>query len=405
MSRVSSTESNMKIVALVVAAGRGARMGGEIPKQYQNLADTPVLRRTLENLIKIPVISNVCVVIHPDDMDLYTTAAEGLPILPPVIGGAERQDSVLAGLTAISAQNAPDYVLIHDAARPLVVADVVHRIIEALNDGASGAIPALPVADTLKAVSPDKTITHTVDRTHLWRAQTPQGFVFADIYQAHTAATQTVTDDISLLEKSGYSVKIVQGDARLSKLTEPADFQDLERYLRPQSMDIRTGFGLDVHRFEPGNAVILAGVSIPFHKTLRGHSDADVALHALTDALLGSISAGDIGDHFPPSEPKWRGVESAVFLKHAADLIHETGGYITQVDLTIICEAPKIGPHRHAMRNTIAQILNIDVDRVSVKATTTERLGFTGREEGIAAQAIATVSLPQHSKLQESDLC
>lgn len=380
-----------RCVALVVAAGRGRRFGGDLPKQYLSLGGRMVLRHSLARLAAHPGISAVRAVIHPDDRLFYDIAAAGLPLLDPVYGGETRQDSVRLGLESLS-DLAPDLVLIHDGARPFIDQGTVSRVLFAL-DSHPGAIPALAVADTIKRAE-DGLITGTVDRSSLWRAQTPQGFRYADILDAHRrAAGRELTDDAAVAEQAGLPVALVAGSEDNVKITTLADLERAARAFQGPG-EIRTGSGYDVHRFAPGTAVNLCGVAVPHDFALEGHSDADVALHALTDAILGAISAGDIGHHFPPSDPRWKGASSDHFLRHAASLVAGLGGNIRHVDLTIICERPKIGPHRLAMAAKVAEILAITQDRVSVKATTTEGLGFTGRREGIAAQAVATVHLP-----------
>ena len=391
----------MRIAALVVAAGRGARAAraGGLPKQYVALAGVPVLRRTLDALVAVHAIDVVQVVIHPDDGSSYEAAVAPVldKLLPPVLGGATRQASVKAGLEAL-ARLAPDVVLIHDAARPFVAPGLVDRLVAAL-DRWDGAIPGLQLSDTLKRARADGSIEATVARDGLWRAQTPQGFRFAAILAAHraaaTAGRHDFTDDAAIAEWQGLGVALVDGSERNIKLTTAEDLVMAERVLSGPSLpDIRTGTGFDVHRFATGDHVWLCGVRIPHTHRLDGHSDADVALHALTDALLGAIADGDIGKHFPPSEPRWKGAASHMFLEDAARRVRERGGRISNVDLTILCEAPRIGPHRDAMRSAIAGMLAIAVERVGVKATTTEQLGFTGRREGIAAMATATVVMP-----------
>ncbi|GAA4258189.1 bifunctional 2-C-methyl-D-erythritol 4-phosphate cytidylyltransferase/2-C-methyl-D-erythritol 2,4-cyclodiphosphate synthase [Azospirillum formosense] len=379
-------------IALIVAAGIGQRFGAEQPKQYLDLAGQPVLRRTVEAFRRHPKVSAVRVVINPAFRDLYDAAVAGLDLPEPVAGGASRQDSVRNGLEAL-AESAPDLVLIHDAARPLIDADTIDAVIAAL-DTHPAALAAVPVADTLKR-GEDGLVAGTVDRDGLWRAQTPQGFRFPEILAAHrSAAGLELTDDAAVAERAGLPVALVPAREENFKVTTPADLTRAARALDSALSDIRTGSGFDVHRFAEGDHVTLCGVRVPHTHRLDGHSDADVGLHALTDAILGALCAGDIGSHFPPSDPQWRGADSALFLKHAAELVTARGGRIAHVDVTIICERPKVGPHREAMTARVAEILGMPVDRVSVKATTTERLGFTGRGEGIAAQAMATVRLP-----------
>ena len=381
-------------IALVVGAGRGHRFGGEKPKQYSMLSGIPVISRTLSTFSSHPSITAVRAVIHPDDRDLYNDATSKYDIenlLEPVDGGKTRQDSVRLGLESLS-DFAPDLVLIHDAARPFVSHEVVDRVIEALATS-KGAIAALPVHDTLKSFD-GAHVTGTIDRNGLWRAQTPQGFHFLDILQAHqncagTANTEPLTDDAAVAEKAGLAVQLVGGSEENVKITTMEDLMQAERTLG--GYEQRTGMGFDVHRFCQGDFVMLGGIKIPHSYALDGHSDADVALHALTDALLGAIGEDDIGSHFPPGDVQWKGAPSELFLTGALDLITDKGALIVNVDVTIICEAPKIGPYRTIMKENIAKILAIEETRGSVKATTTERLGFTGRKEGIAAQAIATV--------------
>ena len=379
-------------IALIVAAGSGERFGGELPKQYLHLAGQPLLRRAIEAFRRHPAVSGVQVVYQPAHRDLYDAAVAGLALPEPVPGGATRQDSGRLGLERLaeSPTGGPDLVLIHDAARPLVDAATITRVVEALRHSPA-AIAAVPVIDTLKK-GVDGVTAGTVDRAGLWRAQTPQGFRFSTILEAHRRlAGAGLTDDAAVAEAAGLPVALVLGSPDNLKVTTPVDLERAHRLLGSGLPDVRTGMGFDVHRFAPGDAVMLCGVRVPHSHRLEGHSDADVALHALTDALLGAIAAGDIGSHFPPSDPQWRGVDSTVFLRHAADLVRERGGVITSLDVTIICERPKVGPHRAAMTARLAEVLAVEIGRISVKATTTEKLGFTGREEGIAAQAIATV--------------
>ncbi|KAA0683961.1 bifunctional 2-C-methyl-D-erythritol 4-phosphate cytidylyltransferase/2-C-methyl-D-erythritol 2,4-cyclodiphosphate synthase [Roseomonas genomospecies 6] len=379
-------------IALIVAAGSGQRFGAEQPKQYLDLAGKPVLRHTVEAFLRHPKVSAVRVVINPAFRDLYDAAVAGLDLPEPVAGGASRQDSVRNGLEAL-ADSAPDRVLIHDAARPLIDAATIDAVVAAL-DSHPAALAAVPVADTLKRGEAGL-VTGTVDRSGLWRAQTPQGFRFPEILAAHRdAAGLELTDDAAVAERAGLPVALVPAREENFKVTTPDDLTRAARALDDALSDIRTGTGFDVHRFAEGDHVTLCGVRVPHSHALDGHSDADVGLHALTDAILGALCAGDIGSHFPPSDPQWRGADSALFLKHAAELVTARGGRIAHVDVTIICERPKVGPHREAMTARVAEILGMPADRVSVKATTTERLGFTGRGEGIAAQAVATVRLP-----------
>jgi 2-C-methyl-D-erythritol 4-phosphate cytidylyltransferase/2-C-methyl-D-erythritol 2,4-cyclodiphosphate synthase len=376
---------------LVVAAGRGSRFGGEIAKQWLDLGGRPVLRHSLAVLAAHPDIAHVRVVIHSDDRTFYDAAAAGLGLDEPVIGGPTRQDSVRFGLESL-AELSPERVLIHDGARPFVDGPLIDRVLAALSTY-PGAIPALPVHDTLKRAE-GPLIGATVPRAGLWRAQTPQGFRYPEILTAHRAAAgRELTDDAAVAEAAGLAVALVPGSEDNLKITTVDDLgRAARRVERPG--EIRVASGFDVHRFGAGDRVTLCGVSIPHDAGLEGHSDADVALHALTDALLGTIGAGDIGRHFPPTDPRWKGADSALFLAHAGSLVKAHGGEIVHLDLTIICERPKVGPRRAAMVARTAEILGIAPQRVSVKATTTEGLGFTGRREGIAAQAVATVRLP-----------
>jgi len=384
-------------VALVVAAGRGERFGGAKPKQYADLAGRPLLRHSLAALSRHAAIGGVRTVIDPDDEAFYETASSGLDLLPPVAGGTSRQDSVRRGLESLE-DLAPKLVLIHDGARPFVPHDLIDRILAALGE-APGAIAAVRLADTVKRES-EGCIVGTVDRDGLWRAQTPQGFRYADILKAHRAASDetSLTDDAAVAERAGLAVRLVEGDPANLKVTTTADLEQAARWLAG-AQEIRIGSGFDVHRFGPGDRVRLCGVDVPHDFALAGHSDADVGLHALVDAILGALAAGDIGEHFPPSDPQWRGADSALFAARARDLVAARGGRIVNVDVTLVCERPKIGPYRLAMTARLAGLLGIETDRVSVKATTTERLGFTGRGEGIAAQATATLALPRHHDL------
>jgi len=388
----------LRTAVVVVAAGRGTRVGGDLPKQYAAIAGRPVLAHTLAAFQDHPAVDRIVVVIHPDDRDLYERAVEGGAgkLISPVAGGASRQASVLAGLEALAPES-PDLVLIHDAARPFVDRATVDRVIAALAS-ADGALAALPVADTLKRRAADGTTAGTVERAGLWRAQTPQGFRFGRILAAHrraaAAGRSDLTDDAAVAEWAGLPVQLVTGSEQNIKITTAEDLAMAAERLSPPR-EIRTGQGFDVHRFRDGDHVWLCGVRIPHDHGLEGHSDADVGLHALTDALLGTIGDGDIGQHFPPSDPKWKGAASHLFLADAARRVRERGGRVINVDVTLLCEAPRIGPHRTAMAARVAEILGLTPDRVGVKATTTEQLGFTGRREGIAALAIATVSLPE----------
>jgi 2-C-methyl-D-erythritol 4-phosphate cytidylyltransferase/2-C-methyl-D-erythritol 2,4-cyclodiphosphate synthase len=375
--------------AVIVAAGSGSRAGG--PKQWRPLAGKPVVRWSAEALLAAGA-RRLAVVVPSGGPAEAQAALAGLAGWTAVAGGATRADSVQAGLRALRA-DAPEAVLIHDAARPFVTAAHVRALLAALTD-ADGALPALPVADTLKRAE-DGLIEETAARDGLWRAQTPQAFRWRAIVDAYAAlpADAEATDDAAVVERAGGRVRLTPGDPRLMKLTFPEDFAMAEA-LAGGARVVRTGLGLDAHRWGAGETVWLCGVPIAHDQTLIGHSDADAGLHAITDAILGAIGAGDIGDHFPPTDPQWKGAPSDVFLRRAAQLVTERGGRVSNVDVTLVCERPKIKPHREAMRARLAEILSLPVDAVSVKATTTEGMGFPGRQEGLAAQAIATVELP-----------
>lgn len=380
-----------RLAILIVAAGKGVRAGGALPKQYVRLLGKPMLRWTIEAFKDFPD-ARIQVMIGPDQRDLYDEAVAGLDLPPPGFGGATRQETVRHGLELLEPE-APDYVLIHDAARPFISKPIVDGVIAALEAGADGAVPHVPVSDTLRKLEDGKWVT--VPREGLLRAQTPQGFRFASILAAHRAFADTeVTDDTALGELAGHKIVATAGETNNMKVTTPEDFTTAQTFLAARLGEPRTATGYDVHKFGPGDHIWLCGLKIPHSEGLVGHSDADVGLHALTDALLGTISDGDIGMHFPPTDERWRGATSSIFLAHAASLVAEKGGTIVHVDVTIICERPKVGPHREAMRAQIAEILKLDLSRVSVKATTTEGLGFTGRREGIASMASATVRLP-----------
>ncbi len=393
----------MSVAALIVAAGRGVRASGaeDRPKQYATIGGVPMIAKTIAAFAAHPSVDDILVVINPDDEALYRAASEPYTgrLREAVAGGARRQDSVRAGLEAL-ASAAPSSVLIHDAARPFVPAELIDRVIDGL-DTHQGVLPALPVTDSLKRAEHGR-VTETVARESLWQAQTPQGFKFDAILAAHRAAAKepgrNFTDDCGVAEWFGLDVALVAGAESNRKLTTAEDLRIADELVQKKGErstgTIRVASGYDVHAFGPGDAVTLCGVSIPHPKRLVGHSDADVGLHALTDALLGTIADGDIGVHFPPSDARWRGAPSELFLKHAASRIEQRGGTIVHVDITLLCEAPRIGPYRDRMRERIAAILGLDVAQVSVKATTNEGLGFIGRGEGIAATATATVSLP-----------
>jgi 2-C-methyl-D-erythritol 4-phosphate cytidylyltransferase/2-C-methyl-D-erythritol 2,4-cyclodiphosphate synthase len=363
-----------------------------MPKQYLPLGGTSVLRHAVDAFVTHSRIDGVLVAIRPEDRNAYDTAVAGLELLPPIPGGAERQDSVRLSLEAL-APHRPERVLIHDGARPFPDAALIERVLDTL-DRAPAAIPGLPLGDTIKRVT-DGVISETVDRAGLWRVQTPQGFHFEAILDAHRrAAGQALTDDAAVAEAAGITPLIVAGSDGNLKVTTANDLAAAERLIAARLSDIRVGQGFDVHPFGHGDRLMVCGVEIPHSHGVIGHSDADVGLHALTDAVLGAIGAGDIGMHFPPSDPQWKGASSDRFLAHAVGLVRAKGGSIAALDVTIICERPKISPHRAAMVARVAEIVSLSTDRISVKATTTEKLGFTGRGEGIAAQAVATVRLP-----------
>ncbi len=380
----------MATIALILAAGNGTRFGGEAPKQYQNLAGQPVLRRAVQTFLSHPLIDAVRVVIGPRDHSQYHRALGDLPLLAPVVGGVSRQQSGRLGLESLQGDT-PRHVLIHDAARPCLPSIVIDRVLDALRDNPA-AVPALPVADTIKRGDSQGLASETVDRRDLWRAQTPQGFHYNRILAAHQAATdRNLTDDAAVAAAAGLAVKLVEGSVENIKLTTAEDLRRAEYAFG--DAEIRVGNGIDVHRFCPGDRVTLCGVAIPHDQALSGHSDADVGWHALTDAILGALSDGDIGEHFSPDDERWRDADSAIFLAAAAARVALAGAEITHVDITMICQAPKLAPHRQAMRERTAATLGIPLRRVSIKATTTEGLGFTGRGEGIAAQATATLRL------------
>jgi 2-C-methyl-D-erythritol 4-phosphate cytidylyltransferase/2-C-methyl-D-erythritol 2,4-cyclodiphosphate synthase len=379
------------IAAIIVAAGQGQRAGGPVPKQFQPLLGDSVLRRSAM-AFALPEIRLLQIVTSADRRAETEAALDGVMCLPFATGGATRQESVRNGLEALVPYT-PDFVLVHDAARPLVSAALIRRVTERLEEGAAAAIPLVAVADTLKRDDADEWTT--VPRDALYRAQTPQGFRFASLLTAHRDfANAGVTDDMALAELAGLPITRVAGEETNLKITTEEDFSHAARLLRGTMSEYRTGLGFDAHRFTTGDHVWLCGIRIAHTAGLEGHSDADAGLHALTDAILGALGAGDIGRHFPPTDEKWRGAPSSQFLAHAARLVAEAHGAIVHCDVTLICERPKIEPHREAMRARIAEILGLDISRVSVKATTTEGMGFTGRREGLAAQAIATVRLP-----------
>ncbi|MGD9543081.1 MAG: bifunctional 2-C-methyl-D-erythritol 4-phosphate cytidylyltransferase/2-C-methyl-D-erythritol 2,4-cyclodiphosphate synthase [Methylocystis sp.] len=403
---MGAAHDQSSIAILVVAAGRGSRAGDGLPKQYRALAGPTLLARTLRGLHMAMPQASLKVVIHKDDLEHYAASAAELAswererLMTPTFGGASRQESVRNGLEALAAEGAPDIVLIHDAARPFADAALVGRAIQAAEIHGAAA-PGVPLADTIKEIDAAGIVVATPDRARLRAVQTPQSFRFDLILEAHRAAAaggREYTDDAMIAEAAGVKVHIFEGDAANFKLTTQQDFARAMELLKQPGFadlpDIRMGQGYDVHAFGPGDAVWLGGVSIPHTHGLAGHSDADVLSHAITDAILGAIAEGDIGAHFPPSDPQWKGAASSIFLARACDLVRARGGAIANVDATIICEAPKIGPHREGIRESLAATMGVDIGRVAVKATTTERLGFTGRQEGMAALAIATVRLP-----------
>jgi 2-C-methyl-D-erythritol 4-phosphate cytidylyltransferase / 2-C-methyl-D-erythritol 2,4-cyclodiphosphate synthase len=376
--------------ALIVAAGRGERAEGLVPKQYRPLGGKPALRWAVEAFVRNPEVHRVQVVIAEAEAARWREAMAGITLPAPVSGGTTRQESVRKGLEAL-AVSPPDRVLIHDAARPFVTSALIARVAEALGT-AEAVAPMVAVSDTLRRMEDDHYAL--VLRQGLLRAQTPQGFVFAKILAAHRRfAGDAVTDDFALAERAGLALATVPGEELNLKLTTNDDFILAERIAAGALDDVRTGTGFDVHRFGPGDHVWLCGIRVAHDRSLEGHSDADAGLHALTDAILGALAEGDIGTHFPPTDERWRAAPSHLFLEHAASLVRARGGIIAHVDVTLICERPKISPHRDAMRTRLAEILNLEVARVSVKATSTEGLGFTGRCEGIAAQAAATLRL------------
>lgn len=388
------------VAALIVAAGRGTRAGDGPPKQYRPLAGRQVLAWAADALISSTDVGRVLVVIDPADRPLLDAALpQGAKVLPPVAGGATRQASVLAGLESLAA-DPPDIVLVHDAARPFASADLIKAAIARIRDGAAGAVPGLAVVDTIKSVDAGECVVGTPERAGLRAVQTPQAFAYAPLLAAHRAAAEQgvagLTDDASVMEWAGHAVVVFPGEADNTKITHPQDFAEAERRLAGGAMlnDVRVGQGYDVHAFAEGDHVWLGGIRIAHDRGVLAHSDGDVVLHAATDAILGALADGDIGTHFPPSDPQWKGASSDRFLAHAAALLATRGGRLAMLDVTVVCEAPKIGPHREAIRARMAQILGVTPDRIAIKATTSEKMGFTGRREGLAALALATVRLP-----------
>jgi 2-C-methyl-D-erythritol 4-phosphate cytidylyltransferase/2-C-methyl-D-erythritol 2,4-cyclodiphosphate synthase len=386
-----------KVAAVVVAAGRGYRAGGDMPKQYRAIAGEPVIRPTLTAFLRHPLVDAVQPVIRPDDADAFRIATAGLDnLLPPVPGGATRQASVRAGLQALRAA-APELVLIHDAARPFLSGDLISRAIAAATQHGA-AVPAIAITDTVKQIDAQDMISETLDRSRLRTVQTPQAFAYDLIVALHgraaAAGREDFTDDAALAEWAGHRVNAFPGESTNVKLTTNDDFERAEMLRLAALADVRTGNGFDVHAFGDGDHVMLGGVRIPHTRGVTGHSDADVALHALVDAILGALAEGDIGVHFPPSDPQWRGASSDRFLAFACERVRARSGMIAHLDVTIVCETPRVGPHRDAMRTRIAAIAGIPIGRVAVKATTSEKMGFTGRGEGLVAMATATVRLP-----------
>jgi len=383
-----------KTVVIIVAAGRGSRAGNGPAKQYRSIAGVPLLRRTLNTVSELLPTALIQVVIGPDDIDLYNQATVGIELLPPVTGGASRQESVYNGLKA-AAELEPTNVLVHDAARPFISANIIAALMDSLAvNSVQAVVPVVPIVDTLNRVS-EGAVTERVDRQGLYSVQTPQGFKFSALLEAHRSAKGSeLTDDGAVMEAAGHKVHVCTGDGGNFKITHEEDFMKAETCIMNGLGDIRTGTGYDVHRFEAGDHLWLCGVQLPFTKTLKGHSDADVALHAVTDAILSAVAEGDIGTHFPPNDEKWRGASSDIFVRRAAEIIREKSGVVANIAVCIVCEEPKVGPHRALMTERLASLLDIDPKRVSVQATTTEKLGFTGRKEGIAAQATATIRLP-----------
>jgi 2-C-methyl-D-erythritol 4-phosphate cytidylyltransferase / 2-C-methyl-D-erythritol 2,4-cyclodiphosphate synthase len=386
-----------RVAAVIVAGGRGERAGGAVPKQYRSVAGSPAIHTTLAAFCDHQQIDIVQPVIHPADESLFRAASAGLGKLrEPVAGGTTRQISVRSGLHALQ-PHAPELVLIHDAARPFLTGDLIARAVESgRRHGA--AIPGLAIADTVKVITEDASVTETLDRSRLRTVQTPQAFGFALIADAHrraeAAGRDDFTDDAALAEWAGHRVSVFEGEAGNVKLTTNEDFARAELMHAATLTDVRTGNGFDVHAFADGDHVMLGGVRIPHRRGVTGHSDADVALHALVDAILGALAEGDIGQHFPPSDPQWRGASSDRFLAFACERVRVRGGIIGHLDVTVVCEAPRVSPYRDAMRARIAEIAGIAIERVAIKATTSEQLGFTGRGEGLVAMATATLRLP-----------
>jgi len=391
MESSASHDNPIPFSVLIVAGGSGTRLGGDIPKQYQKIGNETVLNHTIRAFLSCAGLKEIRLVCDPDHVKWYHDTVHGFKMAPPAPSGKDRKNSVYNGLNEFINLKNEDIILIHDAARPFISTDEILALVKAVHNSGAATM-AVPVSDTLLRND------ETVDRKDMWAVQTPQGFTYGLIHQAHHTFKDRndFTDDASLVRALGHKVAIIPGKRENFKITTADDLEMAEKLMNSASFEVRTGLGFDVHAFdnEKSGPIRLGGIDIPFDKALSGHSDADVGLHAITDALLGSIAAGDIGQHFPPSDPQWRGVDSAVFLKHAIDLVTAQNGAITLIDLTFMCEAPKIGPVREAMQDRIAAITGLPTTRISIKATTTERLGFTGRGEGIAAQALVTVQFP-----------
>jgi 2-C-methyl-D-erythritol 4-phosphate cytidylyltransferase/2-C-methyl-D-erythritol 2,4-cyclodiphosphate synthase len=389
----------MSVAVVIVAGGAGFRAGGELPKQYQLIGGRPVIWWTLKAFVDHPGVSHVQTVIGAGHGSLFAEATEGLKVAPPVIGGDTRQDSCRIGIAACTGAGLQK-VLIHDAARPFVSADLISHVIAEL-DRSEGVVPGLPVADTMK-FAPGGLVERTVDRQGLWGVQTPQGFDLKSILVAHEKAYDQdlggLTDDAAVAEKFGIKVRVIAGHVENRKLTTAEDIREADQFLMAKANserpDVRVGQGIDFHEFEGGDAVVLCGIKIPHDRKLKGHSDADAAMHALTDAILGALGEGDIGTFFPPSDAQWKGVSSAIFLRKAIELLNERNGIIANVDITILTEAPRVGPHIVAMKALLSPLLHVSPDRIAIKATTTEKLGAIGRREGLATFATATVRLP-----------
>ena len=389
----------MSVAVVIVAGGAGFRAGGELPKQYQLIGGRPVIWWTLKAFVDHPGVSHVQTVIATGHEGLFAAASEELKIASPVIGGATRQDSCRIGIAACE-NLGTQKVLIHDAARPFVTAELISHVIAEL-DNSEGVVPGLPVADTMK-LAPGGLVERTVDRQGLWSVQTPQGFDLLSILAAHEKAYEQklegLTDDAAVAEKFGIKVRLIAGRVENRKLTTAEDIREADQFLMAKAnserLDVRVGQGIDFHEFEAGNCVVLCGVKIPHDKKLKGHSDADAAMHALTDAILGALGEGDIGTYFPPSDPQWKNVSSAIFLQKAIDLLNARNGIIANVDITILAEAPRVAPHIGAMKDLLSPLLHVSQNRIAIKATTTEQLGAIGRREGLAAFATATVRLP-----------